>query len=186
MELKEYIIVNIDATFDGNLPFKSYKKKVKKGSVFTHFEQLEKKVYFLNEGIVQVEIKSKSEIKILDFFFKNSFFASYSSLLSNSPSDVCITAFTDCEVEIIEYQDLMAAYDSSLLANKLGRIETEKLYLRKVQREKELLTKTAEERYILLLSNHPQIIEQIPIKDISKYLGIQPESLSRIRKKIIS
>jgi len=68
----------------------------------------------------------------------------------------------------------------------LGRIETEKLYLKKVQREKALLTKTAEERYLSLLNTHPEIIQQISIRDISKYLGIQPESLSRIRKKIFS
>lgn len=186
MTLQEYIIKNLDSEFEGNLPFEFYSKKFKKGSVFTEFEQIEKNAYFLNRGIVQVEIKAKNELRILDFFFEDSFFSSYSSLLSNTRSDVRISALTDCAVDVIEYKALQKAYDYSLLANKLGRLETEKLYFKKVQREKALLTKTAEERYLSLLNTHPEIIEQISIRDISKYLGIQPESLSRIRKKIFS
>jgi len=186
MTLKEYIIKNIDSEFEGDLPFEFYSKKFKKGAIFTEFEKIEKNGFFLNKGIVKIEIQSKNGLIILDFFFENSFFAPYSSLLSNSHSDVCISAITDCVVDVIEYKALQKAYKHSLLANKLGRIETEKLYLKKVQREKALLTKTAEERYLSLLNTHPEIIQQISIRDISKYLGIQPESLSRIRKKIFS
>jgi len=140
----------------------------------------------LVNGIVLLKIEQKKENRILDFFFSNSFFASYSSLLLNKPSDVRISAFENCVLEVINYDDLKKAYNHSLVANKLGRIETEKLYARKVKREKELLTKTAEQRYASLISNNPEILNKIPIKDISMYLGIQPESLSRIRKRLIS
>ena len=62
----------------------------------------------------------------------------------------------------------------------------EQAYLRKVQREKDFLTKTAEERYNDLLKTHPDYIIQIPVNKIARYLGIHPESLSRIRKKLNS
>ena len=81
MTLAQYIKRNVDANFDGELPFKTYGKGVNKNSVFTNFKQAEECVYFLKSGIVVVEIETEKERKILDFFFENSFFASYSSLL---------------------------------------------------------------------------------------------------------
>lgn len=185
MTLKEYVKHSIDSNFKGELPFVYNEKRVKKNYVFIDYEETEKKIYYLKTGIVFVEIEYNSNGKILDFFFENSFFASYSSLLLRKPSDVRITAFSDCVVEVVDYEELTKSYETSLIANKLGRIETEKLYARKVKREKELLTKTAEQRYMSLLSEYPQIVQKIPIKDISMYLGIRPESLSRIRKNLI-
>ncbi len=185
MTVAEYIKKEIDSDFNGQLPFSTHKTSIKKGTIITDFGQTERNVYFLMKGIVLVEIESKRENRILDFFFGNSFFASYSSLLLNKPSDVRISTFENCILEIIEYNDLKEAYKNSLIANKLGRMETEKLYARKVKREKDFLTKTAEERYASLITTYPEIVQKIPVKDISKYLGIQPESLSRIRKRFI-
>lgn len=54
------------------------------------------------------------------------------------------------------------------------------------QRTTDLLTLSAEKRYLKLLKEHPKIIQNVPIQYIATYIGIKPESLSRIRKKIIS
>ena len=102
------------------------------------------------------------------------------------PSDVRITTLTSCNLAIIEYSDLRLAYQHSLIANKLGRIATEKLYIRRVEREKMLFTKGAKDAYSELLEKYPEFLEHITLKDIAKYLGITPESLSRIRKSLIS
>ncbi|NEQ53841.1 MAG: Crp/Fnr family transcriptional regulator [Leptolyngbya sp. SIO3F4] len=186
MTLASYVQQHIDSDFDGDLPFPTREISKAKGEVIIDFGQTAQNIYFLQRGVVIAEVRSKKENRILDFFFASSFFASYSALLLNRHSDVRISAFKDCDLEVVRYAALKEAYQHSLLANKLGRIETEKLYLRKVTREKELLTQTAEQRYASLLSSHPEIIREIPIKDISLYLGIQPESLSRIRKRLIS
>jgi hypothetical protein len=71
------------------------------------------------------------------------------------------------------------------LANQLGRVVTEDLFIKKSNREKDFLTKSAEERYIELLSKRVDIIKMVSVNKIAKYLGIHPDSLSRIRKKII-
>lgn len=186
MNVRDYIMKNIDSNFEGELPFRIGHKEVKAGYIFTDFNQKAQNVYFLKTGIVQIEILRDEELKILDFFFKDAFFASYSSLLTHLPSDVCIKAITDCTVEIINYQELKMAYSDSLIANKLGRSETEKLYLRRVMREKQLFTQTAQQNYQSLIEQYPEVIQHIPLKDIAKYLGITPESLSRIRKKIMT
>jgi CRP-like cAMP-binding protein len=148
--------------------------------------QVERKLYFINRGIVQLTMLHDGEEKIIDFFFPDSFVCSYTSFLKQEPSDVKLTALAECQAEVIQYQELQDAYRTSLLINKLGRLLTEQIYIIKTKREKDFLTKSAQERYADLLSVRPDILKLIPINKIAKYLGIHPESLSRIRKSVIS
>ncbi|MGI9550749.1 MAG: Crp/Fnr family transcriptional regulator [Aurantibacter sp.] len=158
----------------------------KKGSYLTKYGQIEDSIYFVNEGIVEMAIKSYMSEKIIDFFFENELVCAFTSFLTQFPTDVQIRALMDSEIEIIKREDLMKAYDISLEANKFGRILTEQGYIRKSNREKDLLTKTAEERYAEMFRTHSQYISYIPVNKIAKYLGIHPESLSRIRSKMNS
>ncbi len=58
------------------------------------------------------------------------------------------------------------------------------MYLIKSKRELSLLSKTAEERYLNLFSDRPQLIKHVPLKYIASYIGVTPQALSRIRKRI--
>ena len=169
-----------------SLPFAFTDQVFKKGDIITRYGQVEKKMYYINDGISQLSILKEGEEKIIEFFFSKEFFCSYTSFISQKPSDVQIIALTDCQFEMIHYDDLQAAYNSSFLANKIGRVLTEQIYIKKTQREKDFLTKSAEERYKDLITYRPELVQLLPINKIAKYLGIHPESLSRIRKEIIS
>ncbi len=186
MTIHEFILIYVDSKFIGELPFAVNETTFAKNKIITDYGAIENKIYFLKSGIVQVSIAHNDEEKILDFFIKNHFFCSYTSLLKQLPSDVKLIALTDCEVEIINFKEINKLHETSLLTNKLGRILNERLYLRKVKREKEFLVKSALERYQDLLQENPEFIDQIPLNKIAKYLGIMPESLSRIRKQIVS
>lgn len=186
MTVSEFIVTYFKEDLgDNDIPdFKN--QEFSKGDIITRYGQVEKKMYFINSGIVQFSILRDVEEKIIEFFFPNEFFCSYTSFIMQEPSDTQITALTDCQFEVLHYDELQAAYNTSLLANKLGRVLTEQIYIRKTRREKDFLIKSAEERYKDLISNRPELIQLIPVNKIAKYLGIHPESLSRIRKDIIS
>ncbi|MCM4152582.1 Crp/Fnr family transcriptional regulator [Arenibacter sp. N53] len=179
-------ILNSSVVSYEDLPYPVEKIHFKKGSIITDYGQIENAVYFLNTGIVEMTVKSYVSEKMIDFFFEKQMFTSLTSFLTQRPSDVQMTALTDCVAEMISWEDLMAAYDSSLDANKLGRIVIEQAYLNKAQREKDFLAKTAEERYAEMFRTHAKYISNIPVNKIAKYLGIHPESLSRIRSKMNS
>ncbi|MDO5970152.1 cyclic nucleotide-binding domain-containing protein [Flavivirga aquimarina] len=178
--------LNISTPSYEDLPFPVKKSFLKKGEIVTEYGQVEDSLYFMNRGIAEITIKSYVSEKIIDFFFEKEFFCCFTSFLNQQPGDVRVMALMDCDVEVIKREDLMQAYNDSFDVNKFGRIMTEHGYIRKSNREKALLTKTAEEIYVEMFKNKPDYISNIPVNKIAKYLGIHPESLSRIRKKIHS
>lgn len=164
--------------FIGAFAPQSFAKK----AFITHEGDVEHSLYFLLKGAVKVAIQKDGTERILDFWFPNSFFTAYSSLLTQTPSAVYIQAVLPTEVLAIKGYVVRHLYATSFIANTIGRTLTEILYRKKVQREIDLLTKSAAERYNDLLHEHPDIVHNIPIGQIASYLGIHPESLSRIRK----
>lgn len=188
MQFREFYNAVLDTTIadDELLPYPVSRVAFSKGDIITRYDEVEKAVYFLNSGILEMTIKSYMTEKVIDFFFSGDMFTSLTSFLTQCPSDVQIKALTGCETEMITRHDLDKAYAKSPEANKLGRILTEYAYIKKAQREKDFLSKTAEERYAAMFTTHAQYLSQIPVNKIAKYLGIHPESLSRIRKKINS
>ncbi len=186
MEFKDFYgyVLNSSIESYDEIPYKVEKVHFKKGDIITRYGQVEDSIYYMNNGIVEMSIKSYMSEKVIDFFFNNELFCGFTSFLKQEPTDVQIVALVDSTIERIQREGLYKAYETSFAANKFGRICTEHGYIRKSDREKELLTKTAEERYAELFRTKSQYISQIPVNKVAKYLGIHPESLSRIRKKM--
>ncbi|CAM1372316.1 putative Cyclic nucleotide-binding protein [Tenacibaculum litopenaei] len=188
MNLREYIVEFYQKDFtDKTYPFEVRKRQVKKGTVILPYGKVPTKFYFLNEGIVEIKVLASGEDeKTMLFQFANSFFGSYVAALSKIPSVIQCTAISNCLYEEFTFDAYQKACEHSLLVNKIGRIELEKNFLRTVQREQDFLTKSKKEMYLDLISNNPLVLEKIPLKKIANYLGILPETLSRIRKQVIS
>ncbi len=182
MTISEFIKTNLHT--EEVLPFETPIISFKKHDEISSLGEIEKYGYFIQSGIVQAAIENHGEEKIIDFFFPNQFFSSYTSFLMQTPSDVIISAVTNCTVEVINLQQLQAAYKTSLVCNQLGRYAIEKVYIKRIEREKSFLTKSAPEKYLELITYHPEIVELMPVGKVAKYLGIHPESLSRIRKTV--
>jgi CRP-like cAMP-binding protein len=186
MTILEYVNINVKTDFKSSseLPFKVTKKTFNKGDTITSYGQIERSAYFLISGLVEIAVLKGIDEKIIEFFLPGCFFGSYTSFLLQQPSDVQASALRDSEVEVIDYTELQRAYKTSLVANQLGRLATESIFIISTTREKDFLTKSAQERYDDLILKRPDIIKLVPVHKIAKYLGIHPESLSRLRKSI--
>ena len=174
-----------DELDERSLTLRPVLQKFAKGQVLVEAGKLESHFHFLKQGIVEVTIPGKKEW-IYDFFFPNSVIGAYSTLLTGKPSRIAITAIEDCEVETYDWAELKGQYRTSIGANQLGRFITEQIFLLRSKREIDFLSKSAEQRYLELMQSQPDLILKIPVHRIARYLGIHPESLSRIRKKMTS
>ena len=184
--IKEKVIKGTLTGKEKIVPFPTYRKAIKKGEILTQFGDIEQKAYYLLKGITESAIDNDGEIKIIDFVFPNHFICSYTSFLLQTPAEIQTKAITDCEVEYFLKEDLEKAYQHSIVANQFGRHVTEQFFISKLKRENDFLTKSAKEVYLNLIKERSEVLEKIPINKIAKYLGIHPESLSRIRAEIIS
>lgn len=95
-----------------------------------------------------------------------------------------IKALEPCKIWRLPKKDLHQLYELSINFNKLARIHLVRSINRKIIREEEFYTLDAEARYKALLANEKWLLRSIPLKDIASYIGITPQALSNIRKRI--
>ncbi|MGB5818810.1 MAG: Crp/Fnr family transcriptional regulator [Saonia sp.] len=166
--------------FSSKLQSRSYPKKtviLKKG-------ETENYLSFIDKGIVRLYIPKVENDLTFGFVFSNQFVSAYDSFLTRTPCVYQVEAITKTTLLQISYRDLQEIYLKTDVGNTIGRKNAEDLFLIKSRRELSLLSKTAEERYLDLFSDRPDLIKQIPLKYIASYIGITPQALSRIRKRI--
>jgi CRP-like cAMP-binding protein len=139
---------------------------------------------FLNSGIIRYYAQSDTKESTFDFVLPNSFYCHYDSFHTRNPTMFTSQALTNCEISRIHNDDLVKLFSTCKYAKDLTATAVEKLLERKVKRELSLLIDTPEQRYLKLLEKKPELIQHIPQKHLATYLGIVPETLSRIRKRI--
>lgn len=112
------------------------------------------------------------------------FFTSYYHFINQTVSNEYLQCVTDCELLRITKADAGADAKTSFTQKdytiKLFH-QVQEAYLQRVD---DLANLTAEQRYLKLMKQSPTIIQNFPLKYIASYLGIKPESLSRIRREI--
>ncbi|WP_188464858.1 Crp/Fnr family transcriptional regulator [Bizionia arctica] len=165
---------------------KLQRRTFKKKAVFLKLNDVENYISFIETGVVRLYIPKENPDKEITFgfSFKNQFISAYDSFLTQSPSAYELQALTETSVLCITYADLQAVYNQTKIGNLIGRITAERLFLIKSKREQHLLNLTAEERYIKLFKERPELLKVIPLKYISSYIGVTAQALSRIRKRI--
>jgi len=114
------------------------------------------------------------------FSLEQDFATSYGSMVKGEASAFSIEAMEDSVVIEISYDLLKELMDTSPMWERFVRTSVERLYIRKEERERELLCYSALERYQAFLLKYPGLEKRIPQYHIASYLGISPVSLSRL------
>ncbi|MFD0699769.1 Crp/Fnr family transcriptional regulator [Myroides pelagicus] len=118
------------------------------------------------------------------FYLEGNIFTHYEGVLTNMPSQMIIVAMEDTEVELLPRPDLFSFYEESIENQALGRSMADLIFLEAKRRIDFLLFLSPEQRYLQLLSDTPQIFDLVAHKYIASYIGVKPQSLSRIRARL--
>ncbi len=147
------------------------------GDVCTH-------IAFINQGAMRYYyLKDGSEFNG-QFFFEGGWIGEYQSFLTGQPSIQYFDALEDSELFVMQYSDLQKLYTDFPKFERFGRVLAENVVIGSQRRTASLLFDTPEERYLKLIKDRPKVMERVPLHHIASFLGIKPESLSRIRKRL--
>lgn len=161
------------------------KRVFEKNQIITRQGETENYLSFVETGIVRFYTPVQDNELTFNFSFDKEFTCAYDSFLTQTPSEYELQALTQSVVWQISYDDLQKVYTQTTAGNHLGRFASEKLFLAKSRRELSLLKHSAKERYLNLFKEQPEVLKFIPLKYIASYIGITPQSLSRIRRQIV-
>lgn len=170
-----------EKAFTDMLKIKHFKKKE---FVLTEGD-ICREITFINKGSVRLFYVIEGLENTLNFFFPNDWYTAYESFLDETPSIENVQALEDTELLQFSKSDLYQLYDNHPVFEKLGRVMAENAFRVVVNRSKMLTNEQPQERYLKLIKNRPELFEKIPQHYIASYLGVKPESLSRIRRRII-
>jgi len=159
------------------------RRSFKKNEIIKDVDETEKHIDIIIKGSIGVFLWTDNNAKCLDLFYEEYFSCDYMSYLENKPSELFTQALEATEVFSISRQNIEELYYDNVIGLKIVRAATESLFVHKQRQQIALLTQTAEERYRAMMEETPEILHRTASKHIASYLGVTPESLSRIRNK---
>lgn len=161
-------------------------QSIKKGEILLLNGQIAKEIHFIVQGAMRAFITDAAgNIYNKNIFLDGDFAGSTVSLIQQTPSEFSIEALEDSiliNINYKKYRELIFQNDD--LKNFYIAYLERNWIIEKEQREISIVMENATERYLDLLSKHPNISERIPLLHIASHLGITPTQLSRIRKTL--
>lgn len=161
-------------------------KKVKKGEFLLREGEVCAHTYFVEKGLLRMySVDKNGKEHIIQFAPESWLISDRSSLYFNEKSKYYIEVVEESEVLFLTldfFQNLNIQFPESIVNNDLLL----QRHIRNLQnRVNSLLSDTAEERYLSFIKMYPDILQRVPQWMVASYLGITPESLSRVRKELV-
>jgi CRP-like cAMP-binding protein len=142
-------------------------------------------IYFIEKGALRSYTVDKEGTEhVIQLVVERHWVGDLYSFVSQLPGNVNIEAIEDSEVLLLAYHDLELLYDQIPQLERVFRQLYQRAYVTLQQRFNAVQSDHAEDRYRQLIKEQPHIAARIPLIYIASYLGITPESLSRIRKQL--
>ena len=160
-------------------------KKVGKGTLIVEEATICNEISFIVDGYARIFVTKDVDEKTIHLAKPGEFLCAFDSFLSQTPSDEVVEAVTDLEIYTINYDAIQKVYEYSSRMEKLGRLIVQQMFVKKERRVISLIKYTGQEHYQHLIESDPDLANNVPLQYIASYLGITPETLSRIRNKKI-
>lgn len=147
--------------------------------------EIQKNLIFVTEGLVRgYYLDEKGNEITVRFINKVGWATHYTALISNQISKYSFKALEKTHTIEIPFDVILAGYEKFLSWERFGRLIAEEVLKTQQKRIESFQFLEAEARYLNFISENPELFNRISLSHLSTYLGIQRQSLTRIRKKI--
>lgn len=145
-------------------------------------------MFYVNEGLFRYYIFDQhGNEQTIDLIAEGNWFGDAKAFLAQEKADINIEAIEDSQVFALSYEDLNRFYDEIPMFERLVRKIIEHYFIKALERIKKVSRSSylAQERYQEFLRSHPKLGNRVPLVYLASYLGITPETLSRLRNQVV-
>lgn len=159
-------------------------KTFKKGEYLLKAGQIASKTYFVLEGCIREYILTDGEEKTTNFITEDQWAISLNGFTPDSPAKHHWVCAEDTTVVVGDEEEAQAIFKRFPRFETLSRSIMEAAFAEQREALTSYYTNSPEERYLKLMKTRPDLFQRIPQYQLASYIGVKPESLSRIRKRI--
>lgn len=159
-------------------------REFSKNDIVKDYHKTEKFINILVAGSVAHFVPSNERDVCINLYYENEIFSDYLSFLTQKSTIIKTECLEDSVLWSLSFNALQTLYEKSSPSILIGKAISDLMFTKKQSEQINLLTLSPTERYLKLIKERPLVFQRTPLKIIASYLGIAPESLSRIRKKI--
>lgn len=143
------------------------------------------KLWFIAKGLVRYTSNIDGDDRTFIFRNEGNFIGDIESFINKVPATKSIVSIEDSILYAITKTDLQVFYETVTHGERFGRLLVEKIFASAVNHIVSFYTESPEQRYVKLLSQSKDFIQRIPQYHIASFLGIQPQSLCRIKRRLL-
>ncbi len=140
--------------------------------------------YIIKGCMKKYYIDQNGDEVILQFAVEDWWISDINSFSEQKPSNLFIEAMEDTELLLIDYESKEGLYREIPQLERVFRLMLQRAYAVLENRFYATVAHSAEERYLDFIKRYPSIPQRVPQQQIASYLGITPESLSRIKSNL--
>ncbi|MEZ4772484.1 MAG: Crp/Fnr family transcriptional regulator [Bacteroidia bacterium] len=159
-------------------------EEYKKGTILLKEGEVSTQCYFILKGCIRQYFQMEDDEKTTAFFTEEQAVVSFASYSAQIPANHYFACVEDCTVIVGDFEKEKEMYQKFPQLQALTRTMMEQDFGRTQENFATFITSSPEERYRHLLEKRPELLHRVPLHQIASYLGITPESLSRIRKRL--
>lgn len=160
------------------------KKSTERNEILVPAGSVARHLYFVIKGCLRIFLTNEEGIESTRFLvFEGKMGTAFPSFILKEPSVAAIQSPEPSELLMLSFEDRESLYKNIPGWETLDRLELEQEYIKAIRRIENLITADSRERYHLLLKDNPEMIKRLPARIIADYLGISPETLSRLKAK---
>lgn len=167
--------------FASQLTFQEFKKK----DFFLQSGKIQKAIGFITKGLVRsFYIDENGDEITVGFYAEGEYATHFSSFVKQQPSKYAIHCLEDTTLVCLSLEGMNWIYQQSPNFERYGRLIAGEILYRQQQRIESFIFQKAEERYLDFIEQHPTLFNRISLSHLCSYLGIERQSLTRIRQKL--